>query len=210
MGPSPLFKLLVHFCDQAQDLLSPHFFYGAGDEMLWQELPGFPHLLQERLYVCADDALTFLIGFCKDEGEGDLPFSQPVYEFEVDLLRGMAAVDEYENVDEVLSFSQIVFDHLFPFLPLSLRHFGKAIARQVDDIPLIVDVKVIDQLGFAGRAGGFGKLFVIGDHIDQGRLADIASPDEGVLRPVGLRTFRMVGTADDVDGGVNVHTLLNE
>src|SRR5215475_3171220 len=116
MGSSPLFKLLVPVRDQAQDLLSSRFFYGAGDKILRQELPGFPHFFEERLHVRADRALAFLVGFRKNEREGHLPFAEAIDELEVELLRRMAAIYEHKDIDEVLAFAQIIFDHLLPFL----------------------------------------------------------------------------------------------
>ena len=117
----------------------------------------------------------------------------------------MPAVDENKYIDEVLAFTEIVFDHLFPFFPLVYRYLGEAITRQIDDIPGVVDIEMVDQLCLPGSAGGLCQFVVFAKHIDHRRLADVTASDKGVLRPVGFRTLRIVGTADHINGGMDVH-----
>ena len=178
--------------------------------MLRQELPGLPHLLQKRFHIGCNGALVLLVGLGEDKYKRDLPLPKAVDKIQIDLLRGMPTVYQHEYVGKVRTLAQVVFDHLLPFLPLSLRHLCKTITGKVDDVPFIVDVEMIDQLCFAGSTGGLGQLIVIADHVDQGGLADIASPDESILRPVGLGALCVIRTADDVDGGMDIHIALNK
>ena len=70
---------------------------------------------------------------------------------------------------------------------------------------LAVDGKMIDQLGLARCGGCFGKVLCTGNHVDQRGLAHIASTDECVLGPVGLRARCSIRTADDICCFVDVH-----
>ena len=79
-------KFLVHAIDEAEDLISSHFFNGARNKMLRQELPGLAHFCEEGFDIGGNDALSFFVGFGEDEAEGDLPFSKLVDEFQIDLL----------------------------------------------------------------------------------------------------------------------------
>src|SRR5260221_2287215 len=117
----------------------------------------------------------------------------------------MAAIDEYKNTHKILSFAEIVFDHLLPFFPLTLGDLGEAITGQIDDVPFVVDVEMIDQLGFPGGIGSFGQLVIIGKHADQRRFTDIASADEGIFGPVRRPTGGIIRAADYIKGGMNVH-----
>ena len=117
----------------------------------------------------------------------------------------MPAVDEHKDTHQVLSFAEIIFDHFLPFLPLTLGDLGEAITRQIDHIPFVVDIEMIDQLGLPGSIGGLGHLVIIAKHVDQRGFANIAATNEGILGPIRRRTFGMIRTADDINGGVNVH-----
>src|SRR6185437_10487394 len=144
--------LLIHLPDEVQDLIPAHFLYGTGNEMLRQELPGGAHAGEKGFYIGADSSLVLLISLCEDKGKRDLPLSEPVDEFQIDLLRGMTAVDKHEDMSQVFPLPQIVFDHLLPFLSLRLGHFGEPITREVDHIPCVVDIEMIDELRLTGRA----------------------------------------------------------
>ena len=168
LSPLPgLSEFLIHRSNEGQDLVSPHFFYGAGNKMLWQKLPGLAHLREKVFDIGSDDTLVLLVGLGEDETKGDAPLAQLVDKFQIDLLRRMPAIDKDEDADEVLPFAQIIFDHLFPLFTLVLGDFGEAITREVDDIPGIVDVEMVDQLRLTGRTGGLGQLIAVAKHIDQ-------------------------------------------
>ena len=117
----------------------------------------------------------------------------------------MPAVDEHKDTHQVLSFAEIVFDHFLPFFPLALGDFGEAITRQIDHIPFVIDIEMIDQLGLPGSIGGLGHLVIIAKHVDQRGFADVAATDEGILGTIRHRAFGIIRAADDVYGGMNVH-----
>ena len=117
----------------------------------------------------------------------------------------MPAIDEDKDADKVLPFAQIVFDHLFPLLPLALGHLCETIAGKIDDVPAFVDIEMIDELRLAGGSRSLGELCIVGDHIDHRRFAHIATSYEGIFRPIRRRAFCIVRTADHVDGGMDLH-----
>ena len=173
--------------------------------MLWQKLPGLAHLREKVFDIGADDTLILLVRLGEDETKGDAPLAQLVDKFQIDLLRRMPAIDKDEDADEVLPFAQIIFDHLFPLFTLVLGDFGEAITGEVDDIPGIVDVEMVDQLRLTGRTGGLGQFIAVAKHIDQRRLTDIAASDEGILRAIRCGTFRIIRTANYVNTRMDVH-----
>ena len=184
--------------DKFEDLVAAHFFYGAGDEMPGQELPCLPHFREKGFYIRADGALVLFVGLGEDQGKRDLPFSEAIDEFEIELLWGVAAVDEDEDMDEVFAFAEIILDHLLPFLSLALRHFGKPVAGEIDHIPRIIDVEMVDELRLSGRAGGLGQAVVESEHIDHRGFTDVAATDKSIFRSVGCGALRKVGAADHV------------
>ena len=213
MGLSPLnhpstisvFEFFIHLFYQAKDLVPAHLFYSTGDKMLGQELPGRTHFIQEIFYILADGTLVFFIGFGEYEAEGDLPFAQFIDEFKVVLLGTVAAVDEDENCHQVFPFAKIIFDHFLPFLPTADRDFGKTVTGEIDNIPFIVDIEMIDELCLTRRAGGLGQPLIIGNQVDQRGFADIAAADEGIFRPVRFRTLGVIRAADHVYRGIDNH-----
>ena len=175
--------------------------------MLGQELPGGAHFIQEVFYIFADGTLVLFICLGEDDAKRDLPLAQPIDEFEVILLGAVAAVDKDENGHQVFAFAEVILDHFFPFFPAGQGNLGEAITGKVDDIPFVVDVEMIDQLGLTGGTGGLGQFLTVADHIDQGRLADIAAADKSIFRPVRFRTLSIIRAAYHVDGGMNDHIV---
>jgi len=161
-------ELLVHLPDKRKDLVPSHLLDSAGDKMLREELPGHAHLVQEVFDVLAHRTLIFLIGLGEHQAKGNIPFPQPLQKFKVYLLGTMPGVDKHEHRDKVLSLTQVILDHLLPSPSLRLRDLSKAIAGQVHDIPLIVDIKMVDQLRLSRSTGSFGQLVVAGQHVDEG------------------------------------------
>ena len=117
----------------------------------------------------------------------------------------MPAVDEHKDTHQVLSFAEVIFNHFLPFFPLALGNLGEAITRQIDHIPIVVDIEMIDQLSLPGSIGGLGHLVIITKHIDQRGLAYVAATDEGILGTIRHRAFGIIRAADDVNGGMNLH-----
>ena len=104
---------------------------------------------------------------------------------QVNFLGFMAAIDQYKDVDQVGAVAQIMADHFGKGLPLNLAHPGVAIARKIHQAPgSLVHFEQVDKLGFTRLTRCFGQTLMVGQHVDQGRLAHIRATNEGVLRHV--------------------------
>ena len=85
---------LVDVLNVSEDLVAACLLLAAGHEMRWKLLPG----LTQGCHVVSDILIDFLVGqlVClgEDDGEGDAACPEPVDEFEVDGLWGMADVPQ--------------------------------------------------------------------------------------------------------------------
>ena len=98
----------------------------------------------------------------------------------------MPDVDEHKHIDQLFSHENIRTDHLLQLLLHHLGTFGKAIARKVNQIPLVVDDEMVDEQSLARCSGGFGQPLVVAKHIDKARFAHIASANKSILGLVVL------------------------
>ena len=94
-------------------------------------------------------------------------FSEQVDEVEVDALWLEADVDEHEQEEHLLAFEDVVGDDFREGSTLALRGAGIAIAGQIDQIPTVVDAKVVYQACLSGGCRYFGQPFVAGEHVDE-------------------------------------------
>ena len=65
--------------------------------------------------------------------------------------------------------------------------------------------KMIQQLCFSRRAGGFCQFFIIAKHVNKRWFAHVAAANKSILRPVGYRAFFIIGAADNVFGWFDLH-----
>ena len=85
-------------------------------------------------------------------------------------------------------------------LALTHRELGEAISREVHYIPVVIDYKVVNQLGLAGSGGRHSQATVAAEHVDQAGFADVGAPDEGEFgEPPGGFSLHP-GTAHDEFG----------
>ncbi len=84
-----------------------------------------------------------------------------------------------------------------------VRDFGEAVARQIDQAPIVRKVKEIDQAGSARRLAGSSNLPPIDDDVQGAGLAGIGSPGNSDLGP-GIRDklSEGVGALDETGFGV--------
>ena len=101
----------------------------------------------------------------------------------------MTDIDKHKQIDELPTLQDVGGNHLFKFLLHDLRAFCIAVARQVDKIPLVVDVEMIDEQRFSGRGRCLGQILMIGEHVDQARLADVRPSDKRKFWFVILRAL---------------------
>ena len=65
--------------------------------------------------------------------------------------------------------------------------------------------EVVDELGFTRTGGGFGELLAGGEHVEQGGLADIGTPDESHFVDVALGTSGQLGGGGEEGGLSEIH-----
>ena len=73
----------------------------------------------------------------------------------------------------------------------------------------VLDIEQVDQLGAPRRVGHAGQLPLVGERVDQRRLADVGAPGEGHFRQVGIgqplhlhRAHHEFGAAREQDAGL--------
>ena len=74
---------------------------------------------------------------------------------------------------------------------------GIAITRKVDDVPAVVDKKMIDKHRFPGSSRCHGKPLTAGQHIDKAGFAHIRTADKSIFGKASGRTFLHVRVTDD-------------
>ncbi|MNY65072.1 hypothetical protein D3C86_2022840 [compost metagenome] len=79
----------------------------------------------------------------------------------------MPDVDQDKSANQVFAVMQVIVDHLLPLLALHLAHFGITITGQIDEIPGVVDDKMVDHLRFSRLLRGFGQCFFARQHVDK-------------------------------------------
>jgi hypothetical protein len=114
-----------------------------------------------------------LVGLGENEIEGPAGFRQPGKELEVDLLGLKARIDQNKNAPQILALGHVVGDELLEKRSTALRHFGEAVAGEVNETAGAVDAEKIDELGATGSLGNSGEFFVSREKIQKGGFADI-------------------------------------
>ena len=131
---------------------------------------------------------------------------QPVNKLAVNLLLLVSDVDEHKDIAELLTLKDIGAYHLVELVLHGLGAFGIAVSGEVDEIPFVVDDEMVDEQRLTGSGGSLCQAFVVAKHVDETRLADIASSDEGKLRLVVFGAHRHGGCRDDKLGFLDVHS----
>ena len=138
--------------DIAQEFVTPHTVLGRCDEVGRKLLPLFTQLLQVVADVAVYPAAFQFVGFGENDGEGYSVLAQPFYESEVYGLRLVTAVDEDKEAGHLLALQNVgLYDALNLFLAF-LSALGIAVARKVDDVPVLINQEMIDEMVFPGVA----------------------------------------------------------
>ena len=80
-----------------------------------------------------------------------------------------------------------------------------AIARQVNEIPSVVDHKMVDGHRLAWHRRGLGEAAALHQHVDERRLAHIRPSDESILGQVALRQLVEPRVAHQKLRFINLH-----
>jgi len=125
------------------------------------------HRSGEEFDVFLDELGFHLVGLGEDEGEGDPVFDEPGDELLIEFLRGVSGVDEDKDAAEALSHENVFRDKFVEAVALAFRHLGVAVAGEIDEPPLLVDVEEIHLLRATGSLGDAGEAFLPSEQIDE-------------------------------------------
>ena len=176
-----LLQTLVDLVDVVEHVVATQLFLAAGDEVRRQFHPTVFQRVHPLFGIHAGLNWAQLVGLGEDDAEGHATLAQPVYELTVNLLLVVAHVDKYKNVSQLWTLQNIAGNHLLQLFLYGLRTLGEAIARQVDQIPLVVDDEMVDKQGLSRCGRCLGESLVVAEHVDEARLSHVTSADEGIL-----------------------------
>ena len=173
-----------------QDIVATIFLLGRGEEDGGQLFPGLGEFLLVGLHSLTGLVGCQFVGLGKDDGKGNAGQAEPLDELQVNLLRLQTDIDQHEDVDQLLALQNVAANHLVQLVHLLLGALGKTVAGKVDEIPLLIYNKVVDEQRLAWRGGGLRQLLVVGEHVDKTGLAHIGTTNEGLFGLGILRTHR--------------------
>ena len=170
-------------------------------------LPLFTQLLQVVADVAVYPAAFQLVGFGENDGKRHSVLAQPFYESEVYGLRFVAAVDEDKEAGHLLALQNVgLYDALNLFLAF-LSALGIAVARKIDDVPVLINQEVIDEHGLSRSCGCHGESFTPRQHVDEAGFSNVGTSDEGVFGECPAGAFFNVCIADDEFGACYLHFI---
>ena len=115
----------------------------------------------------------------------------------VDLLQAMAGVDQQIDPLQRHPAAQIVAAQVLELTHRRLRRLGPAVAGQVNQPQLAIQVEEIDLARPPRLVRGPGQLVHADQAVDQAGLADVRAPGEGDLGQVRLGQLLDLGRAHD-------------
>ena len=185
----PLFPQFQTLLYVVENLFASLTLLGRGTENRRQFVPRLPQYPGETSDVRRCFIGRLFVTFGKDQAERNTVFAEHPDKLQIDSLRFEPGVDQYEKRNHIIAAKHIIGDQTRKGPPLILRHPGISISGQIDQIPRVIDLKVVDQAGFSGSGRNFGKPRTICQQIDQLGLTDIRPADKGKLRE---RIFRIL------------------
>ena len=189
--------------DIAQEFVTPHTVLGRCDEVGRKLLPLFTQLLQVVADVAVYPAAFQFVGFGENDGEGYSVLAQPVYG-----LRLVTAVDEDKEAGHLLALQNVgLYDALNLFLAF-LSALGIAVARKVDDVPVLINQEMIDEHGLSRSCGRHGESFTSRQHVDEAGFSNVGTSDEGVFGECSSGAFFYGWIADDEAAGGVMEVVL--
>src|SRR5690606_38189213 len=146
-----------------------------------------------------------LIRFRENKANGDRRLTRPLDQLGIDLLQRMPCVDQDKQARQGLTREQILRNHLAPALLQILAYGSIPITGQIDQVPLVIDKKMIDGLCLTGPGRSLRQTLVFCEHVDQGRLANIRATDECKFRLFRGRTLADLGVAGNENSLSDFH-----
>ena len=129
-----------------------------------------------------------------DDDHGRCDGTEPFVGFHVDRKAGMAQVDQKAHHGKARGAFDVVVDEGGPGVFVFLACLGKAVARQVDEVPFLalfhfvhgspgLDGVVVDGPCLARFAADVGELSLPAEVVDEGGFPYVGTPDEGDFFP---------------------------
>src|SRR5690606_37546467 len=103
----------------------------------------------EFRYVLGRFEVGLLVSFGENQKKGDTTFTKPLAKIEVDLLWFVSTVDQDKQALQVFPYTQVFANKFFPVFTKGSRCFSIPVTWKIHQIPVVVDQKMIDQLGFS-------------------------------------------------------------
>ena len=175
-----------------QDLFGALPRFGGAAERGRQFFPGLPEHFGVVLHLGPERVYAQLVALGINQRERDAFRAEFCDEVVVDLLEVVPCVEQHEKQHHLLAVQDVVADDLLQFLTALLAHAGVAVARQVHEVPGVVDQEVVDELGLAGGGRSVRQAVDPAEAVDQGGFSDIAPSDEGEFR---MTDFRLLVSA---------------
>ena len=178
------------FPDEIEYILLTDAFFRGADEHRRQFFP----LFAERFAEAGDAAFGLgfreFVGFREDDAERDAVFAEHLDEPQVDALRFEPDIDQHEQKMKPFASENVVRDDLREAVARGFRGAGVTVPGQVDQIPSVIDLEMIDQPCLAGHTRDLGQSVAAGQQVDERRFAYVAPTDE---RDIGQRIVRQLG-----------------
>ena len=125
-------------------------------------LPRVAERLAEGLDIPLKFCLGEFVGLSKDDVKGDFVFSQPINKIKIDGLWRYIAVYEDKEQIQIGTLEDVVSYHLSEGAAELLGTFGVAVSWQINEKPLVIDEKVINEDGLARLAGSQCEFAILG------------------------------------------------
>ena len=114
-----------------------------------------------------EQRLAYTVAFGKNNGERYLAGTECIDKININFLGGQVGINEDKSHRELLTFDQVVVDHGGEIVLLLFGNAGKAVARQINQMPVTIDKEEIEQAGFPRGGGYLGESVSAGEHINQ-------------------------------------------
>ena len=103
----------------------------------------------------------------------------PIDHHAVEFFERMSDIAKQHKAAQHLASAEVFFELFLPLIFNAQRHFGEAVARQVDQKAALGQTEKIDQLRASWRFRDAGKARLIGDRVNSARFACVGAAREG-------------------------------
>ena len=186
------FKQLITLRNKIQNLVPSGLFFCRSIKYLRQLIPMCTHIFLIFRDIIGKLPFRQFINLRKNHHKRNPVFAQPVHKFQINFLHRNPRVKQHHHTHQIGPFQYIILQKLHPhFLPV-LRYLSITIPRQIHQIPVSVNNKMINQLRFPWLPRSFRHIIPLAKHINKRRFPHITSPYKSIFGHVRLRAFRHI------------------